>query len=147
VDNNLTNRGKMTAKLDLIEGAVKAANAPVFKRRIGKASKEHFAYLREVQQLDTTQANIWRDAVKQTRRVFRKEFHPESWKNLYIEFAGKGYSTRYDTYATGAYVTYAASWHGMTFSRSFCPTCMEDVKAEAWRLAGALLGWHGGTTE
>ncbi len=128
-------------KQDPIEAAIKAANAKQLVARIRRTSRERFTHSAAERALVDAQERIWCDAVARMRRAFRAEFRAEAWRRLSIEFRGRGYSTRYDTYATGAYVEYSAMWYGLVLSRHFCPESLADVKAEAWRLGGVLVAW------
>ncbi len=127
---------------DPIEAAVAATCSRQFKARLKKAHEARWKLSDATVILDREKADAWKDAQKCVRRTFRAEFRGPKWQGLNICFSRiKDYSTDYRTFETRCYMEYTATWHGISVARTIRPTCIEDVKAEAWLLAGVLLAW------
>ena len=65
----------------------------------------------------------------------------EKWRHLRIDWTPGSYSIDWAKYDTCAHVMYTVLWRGIEISRTFMPSCMADVTAEALRLRAALEAW------
>jgi hypothetical protein len=128
-------------RLDPIQQAMKDCNTGNTHKTMKAVYKRHWAALTDDREQREYWDAQWKPVVAKMTRKFRDEFRSPVWKQLFIEWLGKGYSVDYLTVTTKAYLHYRVMWDGMVFERHFAPTCMEDVHIEAWDLCAVLAEW------
>lgn len=132
---------KKSKSTDPIEQFVAEINSPRKVAAVTRVYRQRWKALQDDRTDETERKYAWAPIVKAMRTRFRAEFPRSRWLHMGLRFVGNGYATDWSTRKSKPYMSYEADWGGLFVTRSFQPTCMEDVTAEAWRLAGALLAW------
>lgn len=131
---------------DPIEQFLAVINSPRNVAKVTRTYQQRWKALTDDRTDEADRKADWAPIVKAIRARFRAEFPRSKWPRLALQFVGNGYATDWSTRKTTPYIKYEGDWRGLSFMRSFQPTCMADVTAEAKRLAGALLAWKDGAS-
>lgn len=126
---------------DKIQAAIAACNTTEMRAELERDKRLQFASLRSERAREQKWKNHWRVAQNAIHVRFCGVFRGEKWRHIRIEWTPGSHSIDWAKYDTCAHVMYTVFWKGIEVSRTFMPTCMSDVTAEARRLRAALEAW------